>query len=404
MLKETYYSKGKNNFKDNIFSAQEWSAPLMVSPAEIKSLIESFRLEGRKIKRLKMIGLTYNLRREWIEDRAYNFYEDLDEDTRQEKSNYSNIEPSIPYCRYAEIDEPLLIEFEDGDVFEIDTPQQPEFSISMNCIPWWIDAGANMPNADADILFAPCLGRIIDAVEVKTYETDTDPMLHSPFDEDGTKKELVSAIILHFDNGTGLCIEGWIDFCHVTFIDEQGQEDTVTFEELKPALFNWEDLHIDPFSGYEANSGAFNFGKLGAEHTEEPYMTLVPGEKDTSLNIAVSDFALFRWGITHYKKECFDEYGEYEFNKTEWKEILSEAEKLVSFDKFDDLFEYVTSIKIEGYKIIGNDRYSVTLNEMNYEGAEFWNHINRYRTQLEDMKAWSELVLSDSDKISIFGF
>lgn len=404
MLEETYYSNGKNNFKDNIFSAQEWSAPSMVSPAEIKSLIESFKLEGRKIKRLKMIGLAYNLRREWIEERAYNFYEGLDEEERQEKSNYLNIESAIPYCRYAEIDEPLLIEFEDGNVFEIDTPQQPEFSMSMNCIPWWINAGTNLPNANADILFAPCLGRTVNSVEVKTYETDTDPMFHSTFDDNGTKRELVSAIILHFDNGTGLCIEGWIDFCHVTFMDKQGQGGTITFEELKPALFNWEDLRIDPLSGYEANSGTFNFGKLGAGHTEEPYMTLVPGEKDTSLNIAVSDFVLFSWSITHYKRKCFDEYGEYEFNKTQWNEILSEAEKLVSFDKFDDLFDYVTSIKIEGYKIIGGGRYSVTLNEMNYGGAEFWKHIDRYKTQLEDMKAWSELVLSESDIMAIYGF
>lgn len=125
MLESTYYSNGKNNFKDNSFSAQEWSAPSIVSPAEIKSLVESFRLEGRIIKQIKMIGLAYNLRRDWIEERAYNFYEELDEEVRQEKSDYFNIDPSMDFCRFAEIDEPLLIEFEDGDVFEIDTPQNP---------------------------------------------------------------------------------------------------------------------------------------------------------------------------------------------------------------------------------------------------------------------------------------
>lgn len=28
MLESTYYSNGKNNFKDNTFSAQEWSAAI----------------------------------------------------------------------------------------------------------------------------------------------------------------------------------------------------------------------------------------------------------------------------------------------------------------------------------------------------------------------------------------
>ena len=404
MIESTYYSNGKDNFKDNTFSAQEWSAPTMVSPIEIKDLIVSFRLEGRKIKRMKMIGLTYNFRRDWIEERAYNFYENLSEDERQEKSDYSNIDSTIPYCRYAEIDEPLMIEFEDGDVFEIDTPQTPEFRMSMNCIPWWIDAGINLPNADANILFAPCLGRTIESVEIRSYETTEAPMFKAPFDEQGTKKKLVSAIILHFDNDTGLCIEGWIDFCHVTFLDCNEHEGTISFEELKPALFNWEDLHTDQFSGYEADSGVFNFGKLGAEHTEEPYMTLVPGKKDTSLSIAVSDFTLFAWSIAHYKCECFDEYGKYEFTKAEWDDVLAEAEKPVSFDCFDDLFDYVTSIKIYGYRILGGGQYSVTLNSINCCGADFWKHIDKYRTQQKDMKAWSELVLSDSDTMSIYGF
>lgn len=404
MLESTYYSKGRNNFKNNIFSSQEWSAPVMVSPVEIKSLIESFQLEGRKIKRMKMIGLAYNLSRNWIEERAYNFYENLDEEERQRKSDYSNIEPSIPYCRFAEIDEPLMIEFEDGDVFEIDTPQTPEFRMSMNCIPWWIDAGTNLPNADANILFAPCLGRTIESVEVKTYETDKDPILNDSFDKEGTKKELVSDIILHLDNGMGLCINGWLDFCHVTFLDKSNHEDTITFEELKPALFNWEDLHIDSYSGYRAASGTFNFGKLGSEHTDKPFMTLVPGKKDTELIISVSDFLLFGWSIMHCTHECFDEYGSYEFSKSQWYEILTEAERLVSFDSFDDLFDYVISIKIYRHSIIGGKQFSVTLNNINCYGAEFWKHIERYRTQLKDMKAWSELVLSDEDTMFIGGF
>lgn len=404
MLKKTYCRNGKNNFKDNTFSAQEWSAPRMVSPTEIKNLVESFRLEGRKIKSMKMIGFAYNLSRNWIEARAYNFYKELPEEERQKKSDYSNIDSAIPYCRYAEIDEPLMIKFEDEDIFEIDTPQASEFCMSMNCIPWGIDTGTNLPNADAEILFSPCLGRTVESVEVRTYETDQDPMFNVSFDEQNSKQELVSKIILHFDNGTGLCIEGYIDFCCITFLECNEHEGTILFEELKPALFNWEDLHTDPFSGYETSSGTFNFGILGARHTKKPYMTLVPGKKETSLNITVSDFTLFAWSITCYKRKNFDENGEYEFSKAEWNEVLAEAKKLVSFNCFDDLFNYVTSIRIYGDRIIGGEQYKDTLNSINCRCAEFWKHIEIYKTQLNEMKAWSDLVLSDSDMMSIYGF
>lgn len=132
-------------------------------------------------------------------------------------------------------------------------------------------------------------------------------------------------------------------------------------------------------------------------------MTLVPGEKKTSLNIADFDFVLFKWSITHYLNECFDEYGEYEFSKTQWNAILAEAEKLVSFKSFDALFEYAASFKIYSHRIIGGGRYSVTLNNMNCCGAEFWKKIDNYKIQLKDMKAWTELVLYDNESMKLYG-
>ena len=65
---------------------------------------------------------------------------------KQKFSNYDSIPDELQYLRFAEIDEPLLIKFEDetesrsifydGDIFEIDTPQQPEFRMSMNSMGW----------------------------------------------------------------------------------------------------------------------------------------------------------------------------------------------------------------------------------------------------------------------------
>ena len=149
MLQAASLNSGKKDFKDFTFSAREWSAPTMVDPDEIRARLESLKLEGRKIMQMKLIGLSYFHVRDWIESHAYDVLDQLDEEERQRQSSYNNIAPDILFGRNAVIDEPLLIEFEDGNIFEIETPQQPEFRFSMNCIPWWIDAGTNLPNLDA---------------------------------------------------------------------------------------------------------------------------------------------------------------------------------------------------------------------------------------------------------------
>ena len=261
MISNTIYSKGRDSFKDYTFSAREWSAPTMVSPEEIRERIDSFALCGRKIKRMRLIGLSYFHTRDWVEEAAYRQVEHLPEEERQRKSNYPTIDPTMQFSRYAQIDEPFLIEFEDGDIFEVDTPQDPEFRMSMNCIPWWIKAGTNQPNAEADVLFSPCVGQEIVSVEVNTRITDKDPMFFCAFDEPPYQRELVSNVTLRLGNGLGLQISPDIDYCEVACVDASNEWVKISFSELKDALFNWDDLHNDEITGFEAESHMLFFGR-----------------------------------------------------------------------------------------------------------------------------------------------
>ncbi len=206
MLQETFYTEGKNQFKDNTFSSREWSAPYIADPDEIKMRIASFKLEGRTINSMRFIGLCYRHRRDLIEECAYAALKQMDADDWLRLSEYENIPPALPFDRSAEIDEPLLIRFGDGDVFEIETPEDPEFRFSMNCIPWDIRAGINHPNLDANIIFSPCLGKKIIAVEVNTAAADKDPIFHEYFDGEHSRRELVSDIVLRLEDGNGLRI------------------------------------------------------------------------------------------------------------------------------------------------------------------------------------------------------
>ena len=236
MIKETTISNGNNEFKNNIFSESDWTAPIMVDPSQIKSTIDTLNLIGRKVTNIRAIGLCYNLMEESIEDAVYNCLNGIDEEERLIRSNWDNIDGSIKFDRVLEIDEPVLIEFEDGNIFEIDVPQVPEFRMGMNLIPWNIEAGTNSPNADACIILEPCLNQMITDIEVNTYKTTEDPMFSKPFDEEPYEREFVSEIVVWFENKMGLCISGFYDYGMAYCINNNYETLQMPFEKLKTAL------------------------------------------------------------------------------------------------------------------------------------------------------------------------
>ena len=372
----------------------------MIEPNIIRSRIALLKLEGRKIERMKLVGHSYPHDRNWIEERAYVSLDQYDEEERQLRSEYNNISRELLYDRYAETDEPFMIKFEDGDIFEIETPQVPEFRFSINRIPWTIRAGTNLSNLDANVMFAPCIGRTISAVEIKTYMTDKDPMIWDEYiDENHSNHELVEAIVLRLDNGDGIRIEGHIDFCVVSLIDAKDELLSISFRELKLGLYNWEDLYVDPDSGFRARTGTFFFGHKGTERVDHPYISLSPKGKRSMLSIGYFDFDFFKLVLSWQIKEPYVEYDNYEFTADQWREILKKAELILSFDSFDDLFDCLT--RTEVYNRYGTNMFLVLLN---CGGAKLWKQREKYRTQLQDLKEWTNLVLTDSDSMEIQGF
>ena len=244
MLKKTYYTNGENKFKNNTFSDEEWSAPYMVSKTEFKRTLDGFKLEGRIIRDLRFVSHAYNLIPRWVEEYAYMQLEGLPEEEQYKKSEYCNIDPDMQYLRYAEIDEPLLIWFEDNEHFEIDAPRDFEFRASMNCIPWDIREGCNASNAHAAILFDSCIGRKIVEVEVVSYNKSEESVMFSDC-SDGEESDYIKEVVLWLDNSTGICISPDYDYTDVTIIDRQREIQKLPFSQLKKALFNWEDIYND---------------------------------------------------------------------------------------------------------------------------------------------------------------
>ena len=80
----------------------------------------------------------------------------------------------IYLLRWAEIDEPLLIEFEDGDILAIDYSEGSSVRIDMNTIPRDISFGTNRPTVHADKLFNDIIGKEIVAVDITTSTESPD--------------------------------------------------------------------------------------------------------------------------------------------------------------------------------------------------------------------------------------
>lgn len=238
MFKKWGRKEGNKKSEDKFFTPSEWHALTLKTSEEIRRQIDFFKLEGRKVKRIKMIGRSYIHTGVYIADYVHGVIKQYEGEERQNQSLWGKIDSEIKFRREALIDQPLMVEFDNGETFEIDTPQVPNFCMTMNGIPWEIKCECNV---DADILFAPCIGKRIVNVEARTYRSDKDVMTGCFFNEDHSEYKLVSDLVLWFDNGYGLSIGGHLDFCGVSCIDRRNEPVFITFRELKPALSEWED-------------------------------------------------------------------------------------------------------------------------------------------------------------------
>ena len=97
--------------------------------------------------------------------------------------------------------------------------------------------------------------------------------------------------------------------------------------------------------------------------------------------------------------DYFDDVEDYSFSRVQWNEILEKAEQILRFETFDDLFDCLTSLEIKYYT--GN---SVMLHLMNAFGKEFWNRRAFFQAQIDDLKAWSAIALTEDGVMEVMGY
>jgi hypothetical protein len=202
---------------------------------EAKEYIQQFRLEGRTIRDFFLVGFSYMHTEDMLSDTVYEDPSDPVYIERAKAWETEGFSGDDLFLQYIESDEPLLIRFEDGDTFEISFFTENDLQISMNCIPWGIEAGCNYQNCDADVFFSSCKGHTIRSVEVYGEKTS--------IYREGTAQEVNAPekTILRLDNGIGIAIYGWcFDYVRYDCVDENDRICTVPYRLLRESLFNEE--------------------------------------------------------------------------------------------------------------------------------------------------------------------
>lgn len=158
-------SEGKNQYPNHKFSFWEWSAPVLQKPEEVMEKIRELRLVGRVVRDIRAVGMGYG----W----SWNDPDDLIPRAARyagKERLYSGLRLPLPnryrFERSVQIDEPILIAFEDGDILGIDFSEGSSVRMDLNTIPWDIQPGTNQKNFHANRLFADLIGKPITAVEL----------------------------------------------------------------------------------------------------------------------------------------------------------------------------------------------------------------------------------------------
>lgn len=236
MAWETRYSSGEDVFENNVFNHLEWSAPFMIHSRAISEWIELMCLEGRIIKKIRLIGPNYIHVWDYMLREASRQFPHKSIDEMAKLPGYEAIPAETMYSREVKTDDPLLIAFNDGDVFEIAGPHEPVYRLDMNCIPWEIKGSQYDPNEDANILFSTCIGKKVEKVDINICQKDEGHIICHDFDDDSIQPKRVSSIALRFDDGSYLAMGPQDMFFNVALYDCDNKVQSITFRELKSGL------------------------------------------------------------------------------------------------------------------------------------------------------------------------
>lgn len=198
---------------------------------EARDCFAKLHLEGKTIKSIRILGHDYDhstacYREKWNDYCRQNNIQKKDISTEEMLNNVYNLIPDDAQCwRSVTLNEPLIMEFTDGQRLEMDADMiANEIRLSVNEIP--LDAiPTNDPNnIDGNVIFSSCLGKTITEIEFLWI------------------KEFESVFQFNFNDGTSFRVYGQPNFCYYELEDNGDYEtkdvEPISWGELKKGLRN----------------------------------------------------------------------------------------------------------------------------------------------------------------------
>ncbi len=156
------YSPGDNYFRNNRFDFWTWSAPILQTAEEVVAKAHELQIVGRVVKDIRALSHNYGF---MFNDSCREIFEAV-------RNNDDKALSALDFECSVEIDEPLLIQFEDGDVLGIDFSEGSSIRMDMNTLSWDILASIDERNFHANRIFDNILGKRIDDIIVSSSLTE----------------------------------------------------------------------------------------------------------------------------------------------------------------------------------------------------------------------------------------
>lgn len=158
--------------KRDTFDFSQWDNQFTNNANKLRQKLNQFNLAGKIISDIRFTSFVYSLDPEMIKETVYRATEGYPEELQQYVSKFENIDDNFPIPLSFQMDEPVLIKFEDGTQFEVLTNFIGYFNISINQIPWNAEGQINTENINASILLDIFKGAKILNAAIITHPDD----------------------------------------------------------------------------------------------------------------------------------------------------------------------------------------------------------------------------------------
>lgn len=214
------------------FVYNEWKADLIQEPSVLLKKLKEFNIKGKIIKDIRILGNVFDLI-DGLEEEIYKKTEN------QHDSDLGNFKDDYEFKRIIEIDEPIIITFEDNDRLEIDYSEGSSVKIGLNTLPENIESKKFVNNLDGNVIFSNCIGKKIIGFQVSMqddYELTWDFTGSYGIDLPENQEAYISEFRILLSDAVSIVFKNFYDYGHVWTEDWMVDVSTIKWEELKKEI------------------------------------------------------------------------------------------------------------------------------------------------------------------------